>query len=55
MIVARPGKGKLAAMVKVREARAEDWPAVKSLLADLGRPDVRGTAEEERARDLFLG
>ena len=55
MIVARPGKGKLAAMVEVREARAEDWPAVESLLADLGRPDVRGTPEEERARDLFLG
>lgn len=37
----------------VREARAGDWPEVSALLAELGRPDVRGTAEEESARQLF--
>src|SRR5919201_5436541 len=54
MIAARPGKGKLGAVIEVRRARAEDWVAVESLLAQLGRPDVRGTADEGRARDLFL-
>ena len=54
MIVARPEKGKLAAVIEVREAREEDWPAVASLLAELGRPDVLGTAAEETARGLFL-
>ncbi|MGH2764767.1 MAG: GNAT family N-acetyltransferase [Actinomycetota bacterium] len=37
----------------VRQARPEDWPAVAELLAQLGRPDVRETADEDAARDLF--
>jgi GNAT superfamily N-acetyltransferase len=41
--------------VRVRKARAEDWPGVAALLADLGRPDVRGTPEEPVARETFLG
>jgi len=39
--------------VEVREATASDWPAVATLLTELGRPDVRGTPEEEDARQLF--
>jgi GNAT superfamily N-acetyltransferase len=39
--------------VRVREARAADWPAVAELLAQLGRPDVRGTDEEAEARQVF--
>src|SRR5438552_3621321 len=41
------------AMIGVRTAGPLDWPAVASLLADLGRPDVRGMPEEERAERLF--
>ena len=37
----------------VRAAKAGDWPEVVTLLAALGRPDVRGTDEEAAARDLF--
>lgn len=37
----------------IREARAEDWPAVAELLAQLGRPDVRRTDEELAAREVF--
>ena len=37
----------------IREARAGDWPEVAALLAELGRPDVRGTDEEDAARDVF--
>src|SRR5438105_82367 len=33
--------------VSVREANATDWPAVASLLAELGRPDVRGLDDED--------
>jgi (aminoalkyl)phosphonate N-acetyltransferase len=33
--------------VTVREATAEDWPPVESLLAELGRPDVRGLEDED--------
>jgi len=40
-------------MIAVRTAGPEDWPAVASLLAELGRPDVRGTPDEERAHALF--
>ena len=40
--------------VSVRSARPEDWPAVAALLAELGRPDVLGTPDEEPARHLFL-
>lgn len=32
---------------------AGDWPEVATLLAALGRPDVRGTDEEGAARELF--
>jgi GNAT superfamily N-acetyltransferase len=39
--------------VLIREARREDWPAVGELLAELGRPDVRGTDEETAAREGF--
>jgi GNAT superfamily N-acetyltransferase len=41
-------------MIHVRTATREDWPAVASLLAELGRPDVRGTPDEDKARLLFL-
>ena len=37
----------------IREARPGDWPAVMGLLAELGRPDVRGTDDEEPARRIF--
>ena len=36
----------------VREARPGDWPEVSGLLAELGRPDVRGS-DEEAARRRF--
>lgn len=32
--------------IRVREAVSADWPAVESLLAELGRPDVRGSQDE---------
>jgi GNAT superfamily N-acetyltransferase len=38
----------------IREANADDWPNVAALLAELGRPDVRGAPEEDEARVLFL-
>jgi GNAT superfamily N-acetyltransferase len=38
----------------VRQATPEDWPAVEALLAELGRPDVRGTGDEGAAHALFL-
>jgi GNAT superfamily N-acetyltransferase len=41
-------------MIDVRTATPDDWPAVASLLAELGRPDVRGTPDEDEARLLFL-
>jgi GNAT superfamily N-acetyltransferase len=41
--------------VQVREATPQDWPAVASLLAELGRPDVRGTEAEVEARRTFEG
>ncbi len=37
----------------IREARPGDWPDVSPLLAELGRPDVRGTDEEPAAREIF--
>lgn len=37
----------------VREATAGDWPAVPDLLAELGRPDVRGAPDEDAHRDAF--
>jgi GNAT superfamily N-acetyltransferase len=39
--------------VEVREARASDWPAVSALLAELGRPDVRGAGDEDFHRGRF--
>jgi len=39
--------------VDVREAGASDWPAVEGLLAELGRPDVRGRDDEESHRVRF--
>jgi GNAT superfamily N-acetyltransferase len=39
--------------VEVREARASDWPAVSALLAELGRPDVRGREDEDEHRRAF--
>jgi GNAT superfamily N-acetyltransferase len=41
-------------MINVRTASPEDWPAVASLLAELGRPDVRGGPDEDSARRLFI-
>jgi GNAT superfamily N-acetyltransferase len=40
-------------MIRVRDATKDDWQAVASLLAELGRPDIRGTPDEEPARLLF--
>lgn len=37
----------------IRDARPGDWPEVSGLLAELGRPDVRGTEDAEPARALF--
>lgn len=37
----------------IREATPDDWPAVASLLAELGRPDVRGGEDEHAAADVF--
>ena len=39
--------------MEVREALASDWPAVSALLAELGRPDVRGRDDEEDHRGRF--
>jgi GNAT superfamily N-acetyltransferase len=41
--------------LEVRYARLEDWPAVAVLLAELGRPDVLGTGDEEAARSVYEG
>jgi GNAT superfamily N-acetyltransferase len=40
--------------VRVREAVAEDWPAVAALLAELGRPEALSTPQEEELRGVFL-
>lgn len=37
----------------IREAVAADWPGVAAVLAELGRPDVRGASSEECHRSLF--
>jgi len=39
--------------VRVREARADDWPGVSALLAELGRPDVRGADDEPEHEAAF--
>ncbi|MGH2723402.1 MAG: GNAT family N-acetyltransferase [Actinomycetota bacterium] len=40
---------------RVREATAEDWPAVAALLAELGRPEALGRVEEPTLKGVFLG
>ena len=39
--------------MEVREGRPSDWPAVSALLAELGRPDVRGAADKDFHRGRF--
>jgi GNAT superfamily N-acetyltransferase len=39
--------------MEVREATVADWPAVSALLAELGRPDVRGASDEDFHRGRF--
>jgi GNAT superfamily N-acetyltransferase len=39
--------------VQIRKATPQDWPAVAALLAELGRPDVRGTDAETESRRLY--
>jgi GNAT superfamily N-acetyltransferase len=39
--------------VPVRDARPDDWPRVKDLLAELGRPDVRDDPNEPRHHEAF--
>jgi GNAT superfamily N-acetyltransferase len=39
--------------VQVRDARADDWPKVSDLLAELGRPDVRREEDEPRHGEAF--
>ena len=41
--------------MQVREARTHDWPVVAALLAELGRPDVRGRDDEDEHRAVFEG
>jgi GNAT superfamily N-acetyltransferase len=43
----RDGAESVPESVNLREATMADWPAVAALLAQLGRPDVRRTVEEE--------
>jgi GNAT superfamily N-acetyltransferase len=38
----------------VRRATDEDWPAVASLLAELGRPEALGTPDEADLREVYL-
>lgn len=43
--------------MRVRDATSDDWPAVSALLAELGRPDVRGADDEakhERGFERYL-
>jgi GNAT superfamily N-acetyltransferase len=39
--------------VRIRDARADDWPNVSDLLAELGRPDVRRDDDEPRHGEAF--
>jgi GNAT superfamily N-acetyltransferase len=43
----------LTSLVRVREATTYDWPAVSALLAELGRPDVRGADDEPEHAERF--
>lgn len=38
----------------IRKALPSDWPGVAHVLAELGRPDARGTPEEETHRRVFV-
>lgn len=38
----------------IREARPSDWSGVAAVLAELGRPDVRGVPDEELHRQHFI-
>jgi len=38
----------------IREALAADWPGVAAVLAELGRPDARGTQAEDDHRSVFV-
>lgn len=38
---------------RVREATLHDWPTVAALLAELGRPDVRGTPAEREGQRIY--
>jgi GNAT superfamily N-acetyltransferase len=39
--------------VEIRRATPDDWPAVVALLAELGRPDIRGDPYENEHRQTF--
>jgi len=39
--------------MRIRDARESDWPAIAALLAELGRPDVLDTEDEEAHRQSF--
>lgn len=39
--------------MEIREARADDWPAVARLLAELGRPEVLGQPDEATHRQRY--
>ena len=39
--------------MRIRDARADDWPQVSDLLAELGRPDVREDDDEPRHGEAF--
>src|SRR6266536_2811403 len=40
--------------MEIREVLADDWPAIAALLAELGRPDVRGRDGEDEHRAGFV-
>jgi len=44
----------LTYVVNVRRARPSDWPAIAALLAELGRPDVRGSDREREHEHVFV-
>ena len=39
--------------MEIRAARTDDWPGVAALLAELGRPDVRGADDEAEHAAAF--
>ena len=40
--------------MEIREVLADDWPAIAALVAELGRPDVRGRDDEDEHRAGFV-